>query len=128
MNLSFKLGKISIPVTQELKIEAEGIEIVFEDDNLTLKDMPGILRELKEVAEETAPLTQQEKSFEKDILSKVLEAKLKGKPHVSPFSPNMIFTHIKEEEDKESSVGFDIASAILGELGKLEKKNPFIKE
>lgn len=61
MNSTFKLGKVSIPVAEDVKIEIEGLEMSVTDYDMreglnVLKALPGVLREMKAIIEgEDAP-------------------------------------------------------------------------
>jgi hypothetical protein len=62
MNISFKLGKVNIPVTEEHNIEIKDLKIAVEDYNLMegleiMKEIPFILADLQAVLHQSESLT-----------------------------------------------------------------------
>ena len=131
MNLGFKLGKVSVPVSADKNIEVQDIEISVTDYNLKegleiAKAVPGILHQLAYVKFEAAQmehhlqhhLEEEEEELEDgqplgdfpDFLAAAIAAKEAGKT-----SPEEFFASLQEEQ-KGPSLGDVIKAAIEEKL------------
>lgn len=133
MNLSFKLGKVSVPVTADKNVEVQDIEISVTDYNLKegleiAKAVPGILHQLNQVKLESIHMAhhlehhleeeEEEEELEDgqplgdltDFLTAAIAAKEAGKT-----SPEEFFASLQEEQ-KGPSLGDVIKAAIEEKL------------
>jgi hypothetical protein len=137
MNMNFKLGKVSIPVAEDVKIEVEGLEMSVSDYNLmeglkVVQAMPKVLREMKAIIEgEDTPPSADEREESKDeveygFVNHPLLGKVKVVKGKNPFEELQKIAEeaIKGEEGKNKSPmdKFFDGEIDFGTLGKLLNK------
>lgn len=138
MNMSFKLGKVVIPVAEEVKIELEGLELSVSDYNLmeglkVVQAMPKVLREIKAIIEgEDAPSADtKDEEPDDEVPSFIQDMIKKAGGHIidTPFGKHVAIPKNPlggklpwEKPELKPMTGDDVLSKLFG--GGQAPKNP----